>query len=289
LQAELYETMEEDYNMPEQGQSWWWRGISEGDRAMLQFIVTPSAGKRLIAKGIMVHPAVQEALKSGTVVIVAGTTNGYVAEEVLKSLGQAEGFRKDHFFRGITLPHSHPVTEMGRLPDEREFPGDVVLSKGSWNKGQTLFDVLDGLKEGDVILKGANAIDLFTRRAGILIGHPTGGTITAALQAVAGRRVRLIVPVGVEKRVPGDLDDLAAMMNAPNVEGPRLLPVPGEVFTEMDAITLVSGCSVEIAAGGGVCGAEGAVWLAVSGDDEQETSAGILLNSIIGEPPFSLY
>jgi hypothetical protein len=49
-----------------------------------QFVVTPSAGKRLIAKALASHPAVSDALKNGTVVIVAGTTNGYVAEEVLK-------------------------------------------------------------------------------------------------------------------------------------------------------------------------------------------------------------
>ncbi|HSW37898.1 MAG TPA: hypothetical protein VLL97_00225 [Acidobacteriota bacterium] len=256
---------------------------------MLQFVLTPAAGKRLIAKGIAAHAAVQAALKSATVVIVAGTTNGYVAEEVLKMLGREEGFCKDHFFRGITLPRFQPTADMGRLPDERMFPGDVVLVKGSWNKGKTIYDVLDSLKEGDVILKGANAVDLFTRRAAVLIGHPTGGTVIAALQAVAGRRVRLIIPAGVEKRVSGDLDDLAAVMNAPCVEGPRLLPVPGELFTEIDAISLITGCSADLVAAGGVCGAEGAAWFAVSGDTEQEQSARHLLQSVAGEPPFSLY
>ncbi len=42
---------------------------------------------------------------------------------------------------------------------------------------------------GDVILKGANAIDMSQRRATILIGHPKGGTIAVALWAVIGRRV----------------------------------------------------------------------------------------------------
>lgn len=59
---------------------------------MKQFVVTPSAGKRLIAKALTMHPAVLEALKNGTVVVVAGTTNGYVAEEILKSLGIFQGF-----------------------------------------------------------------------------------------------------------------------------------------------------------------------------------------------------
>ncbi len=47
---------------------------------MLQFMLTPAAGKRLIGKGMVAHPAIQATLKKGTIAIVAGTTNGYVAE-----------------------------------------------------------------------------------------------------------------------------------------------------------------------------------------------------------------
>ena len=46
---------------------------------MKQFVITPAAGKRLIGKAIARHDAVTKALKKNTVVIVAGTTNGYVA------------------------------------------------------------------------------------------------------------------------------------------------------------------------------------------------------------------
>ena len=70
------------------------------------------------------------------------------------------------------MPPGNPATETGRLPDESEFPGDVVIVKGAWEKGKTIFDVADDLKEGDVILKGANAIDSTFKKAAILIGHP---------------------------------------------------------------------------------------------------------------------
>ena len=68
---------------------------------MNQFVITPAAGKRLIARATATHPAVQTALKSGTVVIVAGTTNGYVAEEILKHLGQSAsgGVKTVHSWR----------------------------------------------------------------------------------------------------------------------------------------------------------------------------------------------
>jgi len=256
---------------------------------MRQFLITPAAGKRLIGKAMAVHPDIRRALDGGTVVIVAGTTNGYVAEEILATIGGTAGFKRSRFFRGITLPPSRPTSDTGRLPDESEFPGDVIIAKGVWQKGKTIFDVADDLKEGDVILKGANALDLNRKRAAVYIGHPKGGTIAVALQAVIGRRVRLILPVGLEKRISGDLDDLARKLNAPGARGPRLLPVPGQVFTEIDAISLLTGAEADLMAGGGVCGAEGGVWLAVSGEPKQEEAAENLLRSLSDEPPFSLW
>ena len=255
---------------------------------MKQFVLAPAASKRLIAKAFVTHPAIQAAIKSGTVAIIAGTTNAYVAEEILQSVGQANGFTRKHFFRGIILPPQKPTTESGRLPDESKFPGDVIIVNGVWQKGKTIFDVVDDLKEGDVILKGANALDLARRQAAILIGHPKGGTIGAALQAVVGRHVRLILPVGLEKRVHYDLMDLAAKLNAPGASGPRLLPVPGEVFTEIDAISFLTGAKAELIAAGGVCGAEGSVRLAISGETHQMEAAERLMKSVSLEPGFEL-
>jgi hypothetical protein len=252
-----------------------------------QFVITPSASKRLIAKALASHTSVTNALKNGTVVIVAGTTNGYIAEEVLKTLGISEGFSRKRFFRGITLPPSSTVTSEGRLTDETKFPGDVVITNGAWRKGKTIADVIDELKEGDVILKGANAVDLDRKQAAILIGHPKAGTIAVALQAVLGRRVKLIIPVGLEKRVSGDLCCLAEKVNRPGANGFRLFPVPGQVFTEIDAVHLLTGANCEMIAAGGVCGAEGSCWLAISGTAEQEDAAEKLLASVASEPAFN--
>ena len=255
---------------------------------MKQFMVTPSAGKRLIAKALASDPTVLNALKHGTVVVIAGTTNGYVAEELLKKTGVSSGFSKKRFFRGITLPPGKTVTSEGRLQDESEFPGDVILTQNKWQKGKTIFDVVDDLKEGDIIIKGANAVDLQRKQAALLIGHPKAGTIGVALQAVVGRRVRLIIAVGLEKRVSGDLGCLSEKVNAPGANGYRLLPIPGQVITEIEAIKRLTGATAEILAAGGVCGAEGGCWLAVTGTKPQEEAAEELLTSIAAEPQFNL-
>jgi hypothetical protein len=244
---------------------------------MKQFAVTTAMGKRLIGKGVAQLPEIQDVLETGTLVIIAGTTNGYVAEEILTALGQEEGFTRMGFRRGAT------VAPGSKLP-QAEFPGDVVIVDGAWQQGKTIFDVVDDLKEGDVVLKGANALDPYGQAA-VQIGHPQGGTIHAALAAVYGRRVRLIVPVGVEKRVFEDVVALARYVNAPGGAGTRLYPLPGDVFTEMEAIELLTGVEVHLVAAGGIYGAEGSAWIAVTGTEEQEAAAAALIKSISSEPP----
>ena len=252
---------------------------------MKQFIITSHAGKRLIGKALAVNQAVVDAAKNNTLVIIAGTTNGYIAEELLKNLN-IEGFSRKRFFRGLTLPPAMQLTGEGRLVDESGFPGDVVITKGVWQKGKTINDVVDSLKKGDVIIKGANALDLEHKQAAVLIGHPKAGTAGVFLPVVVGRRIKLIIAVGLEKRVGSNLNTLAEKLNAPGVNGFRLLPISGQVFTELDAITQLTGATAELIAAGGICGAEGAVFLTVCGSEEQEEAAKELFSQIKIEPMF---
>jgi len=253
---------------------------------MTQFMLTVAAGKRLIAKGIAARPDVRKALADGTLVIVAGTTNGYVAEEILASIGQAEGFDKRRFFRGVNLPPTEARTESGRLPDESGFPGDVVIVKGAWERGKTIFDAVPALREGDIILKGGNALDAAARRAAVLVGHEAGGTAVPAIGAAVGRRVGLVVPIGLEKRIEGPLEELASRMNAAGARGLRLLPLPGETFTELAALSLLAGVRARVAAAGGIRGAEGSLWIIAEGGPEREAAAASLAASLAGEKPF---
>ncbi len=105
---------------------------------MKQINVTPAMGKRLIGLGMAVHPEIEKVLEKGTLVIIAGTTNGYVSEEILKKLDLADDFSREGYRRGTT---------MGAAPriKEAEFPGDVVITDGKWRKGATIFDVAEDL------------------------------------------------------------------------------------------------------------------------------------------------
>ncbi len=247
----------------------------------VQFYLTPAAGKRLIAKGAAALPAVRTALLRGVVVVVAGTTGGQVAQELLTAVCQASGFDPRRFYRGLIRAKSQPAA----LPPLAE---DVVLEKGIWRRGQTIFDVADRLGPEDVILKGANALDLAANEAAVLIGNPGGGTMTAITAAVAGRRAQLILPVGLEKRVQGPLQALCLACGDPEAEGLRLWRAPGVPFTELDAVRQLSGATARLFAAGGVCGAEGGCYLAITGTDTQLEIAQTLIAGLLATPPFTL-
>lgn len=227
----------------------------------MQISLTPAAGKKLISIGLAHQESLLTAAREHTVVIVAGTTNTYVASAMLEALGE-KAFDGTHFFRGIVSGKAVPA-------DLPEMDGDVVIEKGKRIYGKTIQEVAPTLKAGDVILKGANAVDLKTGEAAVLIGHPAGGTMTGIFEAAIGRRVQVVVPVGVEKRVEGPISQLCSLCNAPEATGVRLAPAPGSAYTEIDAIRELSGAEARLIAAGGICGCEGSAWFQCTGTREQ--------------------
>ena len=226
----------------------------------IQITLTPAAGKQLIALALSQNKDILEALENHTLVIVAGTTNTYISREILAKIG--ESFEGRHFFRGIVSGSPVPA-------DLPEMDGDVIIEKGRWIHGKIVQEAAPALKSGDVILKGANAVDLATGDAAVLIGHPEGGTLTGIIQAAIGRRVKVMVPAGVEKRVQGPVNALCQLCNAPEAGGVRLALAPGKAYTEIDAIRELTGAEATLIAAGGICGYEGCAWFQCTGTEEQ--------------------
>jgi hypothetical protein len=84
-----------------------------------------------------------------------------------------------------------------------------------------------------------------------------------------------------------DLIQTAAEINAdPKGKGPTLWVTPGRIFTEIEALDILSGARAVQAGSGGIAGAEGAVWLAVFGTAAQVAKAEEIIGSVRGEPPF---
>jgi len=242
------------------------------------FVLTVAESKRLIARGIKQHPAVVAALKDGIVAVAKGTTNAYVVEELT-----GRPIHKPHYCTGVTKPArgaEQALTE-NKLPD-------LVLRKGVPVEGVTAVGIAAEMGPADVFIKGANAVNHERRQAGILIGHPTGGTIGAVLGTLVSRRAVLLIPVGLEKSIPGDIHEIHRGMASagPTGSGPMLWPVDGVIFTEIEAIELLSGARAVLIGAGGIAGAEGSVRLSVCGTREEVSRAEAAIEAVLGEPPF---
>ncbi len=249
---------------------------------LTQAILTVAESKRLIAKGVAAHPLVRRALAQGTVIVARGTTNGYVAQELL---GQA--IEKLAFLTGHTLPRGHA------RPARRPEPiADIVLRRGERVTGLSLADAVADLKAGDVFIKGANALNRDLGAAGILVGHPEGGTIGAALPVIIARKAHLVIPVGLEKLVASDMRSVSKLIAAEGLDSeqvPALWVVESAtIITEIEALEVCAGVECHHLASGGIGGAEGSVRLLIAGDEEAIRRARDLLDSVAGEPPFPM-
>ena len=243
----------------------------------IQIQLTPAAGKRLIAKAVVRRADVQKALKDGKVLVIGGTTNTYVANELLRCLGKDPCVTFPAFHRGVSYgPDAKPV--------QAEPLGDLYIDHGEVIFRDALPEICAGMGTGDIIFKGVNAVHPATKTAGILIGNTaTGGTIMEAARAVYSRRAKLILPVGLEKRVELPAYELERVLNDPEAAGLRFTAAPGEVFTEIDAIRLLTGCDAVLVGAGGVDGGEGCVYLQLSGGDLEAAQA--LAAQVRHEPP----
>jgi hypothetical protein len=253
--------------------------MNMADLKTFSFVLTVSEGKRLIAKAVAALPAVQQAMQTGIVVVTKGTTNAYVAEELL-----GEKIAKGAYVLGRTLPAKADTAGVfsGNIPE-------IIFVNGQ-QSDVTLTDVVLQMKCGDVLIKGANALNYETGMVGLLVGHPEGGTLGAIIGSAYGKGLHLICPVGLEKEIAEDIQGLAELINQDPESSrrgmPSLWPVQAEIVTEIDALELLAGVEAHQIGAGGVCGAEGGIWLAVWGDDEQVGATRVLVESIQGEPAF---
>jgi hypothetical protein len=248
-----------------------------------EVVLTVAESKRLIAKGIAALKLVQDRMKNGMIVLTTGSTNAYIYEELV---GRA--IDKRAYVTGRTVPAK------AARPWKVDILPDLVLVNGQPTPELGRFTALERMKEGDVYIKGANALNYRQGIAGITIGHPAGGTIGGALGTIIGRKLQLLIPVSLEKEVPFDiqrLSDLAAMGTEPGLADEHigtvypLWPVHGRIFTEIEAFKTLCGVEAYPIAAGGIAGAEGGRRMLLLGEADAVRQAVTLTESIQGEPP----
>ena len=245
-------------------------------------VLNPPESRRLLAKATVALPEVQNAMKKGMIILGRGITNAYVTEELLHTkiepkAGQTVGI----VCNGATNSHAGPPPCTWH-----------VINKGKVVEGAD--SNVEILKFGpdDVFIKGGNAIDP-QGNAGVWASGLKGGTIGMCWPIVTPRGAHLIQPIGLEKLVPcvheaalhSGIYHFKYSMGLPG----KIVPVTSsKVVTEIQAFALMAGVRAYHIASGGVGGSEGAVALALQGEEKKVEKAFELAKSVKGEPPVTL-
>jgi hypothetical protein len=243
------------------------------------FVFTPHESKRFIAKAVAQLPEVKKAKIKGEIVIGHGSTNVYVAEEIL-----GECPKKDKFLSGQIIHGILCVTQA------EEKPPMIMIRKGKQVLPKlTMEETLMNFDAGSVFIKGANAVDP-EGNAGVFVAHPSGGTIGYAYGILSARGCHLIVPVGLEKMIPSvpKAAKRCGQSTFHYSQGIRIGMVPmvnARVITEVEAFQVLFDLEATHIGGGGVRGSEGSVVLVTEGEKKKINKAIRLIESIKGEPP----
>ena len=250
--------------------------IEAGD-AVANVNLTVAEGKRLIAKGIANHPQVKELLKKGTIVITNGTTNTYIAEELVNLEAPHGSFVTGH----ITPNGAGSISE--GLP-RTSYITIVDGERVDISSDEAIKKLQEG---GGVVFKGANLLNYEKKQAATCIGGQTGGTMAL----IQGLPAHVIVPIGLEKETFGDLYAYEELYkNCP--EGINSAPrvwvhsKDAEIFTEIEAIKTIATVNIVPYAAGGVAGREGGVSLIVYGKPDEVQKVLDFVASVQGEVPF---
>ncbi len=240
--------------------------------------LTVAEGKRLIAKGLARYAPVVEKMADGVVIVCRGSSNTYLAEELLQT-----NLLHGAFLTGRIQPEgSTPLKVKSAL-------GEIVIRNGVYEPDTKFIAGLKSMQSGDIVFKGATLVNVADRTAAVCIGHPTGGTMGMFLPFVEEQGGRLIIPVGLEKQTSQNLAALETKSRADHELNPRvpwLKVLPGEIFTEIEAIQQFAEVEVYQLASGGISGAEGAVTLAVKGLPEEVEKAMNAIRAVHGESAF---
>jgi len=254
--------------------------MSETKSLRAAFAFTPAESKRLIGRAVARLPEVQAAYENDLIVVAHGSTNVYVAEELMGDIGRARGsFLSGHMFNGVMCQTA-----------PREKGPMIVIDKGKVIPPAPMMDqVLAPGGPGTIFIKGANAVDA-EGNAGVFCAHPGCGTIGFAYGFISGRGVKLVVPVGLEKAV-ASVKAACNQLGHDNLyyhTGQKIGMMPlmnAKVVTEITAMKVLFGVDAVHVGGGGVTGSEGTVVLVATGSKAALDAAIAVIETIKGEPP----
>jgi len=266
------------------------KGSKEDSMTRAQVTLNPSESKKLIAKGILEIDFVKRALKEGIVAIHPSSTTYFLPEMIAGE--KTEGI----WVIGMISPRGQCVEALtqrafeengyNELSDPNNFPFSWIFKKGEMVKQTKLSEILDEMGEGDVYIKGVNAIDTHGY-VGTLIGSLAGGTIGKAVLAQKKKGFHIIYVAGLEKLIPTSIKEVTKEAGRPVTSDAMgipcgIFPVKADPFTEIQSLKMLTGVEAIPIAAGGLGGGEGSILMVVKGEEKQVQEAVKLVKQLKG-------
>ncbi|MFZ5945226.1 MAG: hypothetical protein ACOYVD_14070 [Bacillota bacterium] len=246
------------------------------------FTLKSAESRRLIAKAVAAMEEVKQAKEKAYIILAGGTTNGFVAQEILGDKGI-----EPHL--GTVGTSTDGVLCVTKPEVRKPFPS--VIYKGK-PVDKSVADAFQDFHVETVVIKGANAVDT-EGNVGVVTSGFDGGTIPKIIGTVTSQGLKYITPVGLEKLVPS-VKEAAKAVGARTIDHSLgadfgMFCIPNTiVVTEIEALKILFGVKATHVASGGIGGNEGAVVLAVEGSEEEiEKTINFIENEVKGEPPIA--
>ena len=248
--------------------------------------LTSPESKRLIAKAVAALPEVKDAFRNGIVSLQLSTSCAYIYEELA-----GKSINRSNYVCGY-------IHEGGGC--SAYLPG-IIKREVYFEKGEEKyinfplgdFDALySRMKDTDILIKSGNVLGN-DGKVGVFVGEPGGGggEYGKAYPYLQKHRFRLIVPMTLNKSAHVNLEDVIDDVEIEKIDFNRthvitgMLPLPGLVITEIDALKSLADVDAKPVAMNGVgSGGEGTVTLLLKGTKRALVDAWELTLSIKGEP-----
>lgn len=220
----------------------------------IQITLTVEESKEIIALGMLNHPAFLNSVEKGKILFKGGTTVSRITEKLI----------------GIPLRISGRITSRGTVSSENITEGfhSILYENGEWfGIDDNIVEVVQKFNVNDLIVCGANAID-YKGNAAIMAGSSGGGNVGRSLSAWYTEGAKILIATGLEKMIFGDLDDIVkkASRKGKSISwgmAVGLMPLPGELFTEIEAIKQLANVECFQIGAGGIGDAQGSITLEI--------------------------
>ncbi len=254
-----------------------------------QVVLTPTESKRLLSKAVFGLDEVKRALAEGILIIHPSSTSIFMLAELGFELPEKGIWVCGHISpKGLCISRKmiDAVLETPEYGAEH-YPFDLIIRKGRLLPFEEsgLGPVLDDMNSRDVYVKSVNAIDPKGKLGVLLAARTTGGSIGLVIRKQKEKKFQMIMPVGLEKRIPISLQE--AQKAAVGVSKAQGIPcglwqLRGKLITEIEAFRHLFDVEAIPVSAGGLEGAEGSIVWVLRGKAENVEKAYDLCQQIHG-------